>query len=265
MTQPLGIRWTIGDVSDFGFEALRFSIWGARHAFGPAAELTVVVNSLTVGEARSRTGELPNGVTWAEAGDAPHFLKPFLDSGMAEGVAWKLAPLRLFPDRYEISLDNDCILWEVPETVAAWLDEPQPRCLIAADVRSAFGAFAAVTRAEPRNTGIRGLPPHYDLGGALLRMLEQHPTILRSELDEQGLQAAALDLHRPAQVVSVDEVSICSPFWPHTPQLGRSGAHFVGLNAHSLPWSYYGRPAGQEVQEHWKNKRLEVYRRIGMP
>ena len=264
MMQPPGIRWTIGDVSDPGFEALRLSIWGARRAFGEASRLAVVVNSLSVGEARRRTGPVPDDVRWIEAGGTPHFLRPYIDSDMAEGVAWKLAPLRLFPDTYEISLDNDCILWDVPDTVALWLTEPQPRCLIAADVKPAFGAFAAVTRAEPRNTGIRGLPPHDDLGAALLRMLERHPVRLRSELDEQGLQAAAFDLDRPARIVPVEEVSICSPFWPHSPRLGRSGAHFVGLNARNLPFAYYGRPATECVMQNWNNHRPELYRRTGL-
>ncbi|WP_309085180.1 hypothetical protein [Chelativorans sp.] len=35
MRRELGIRWTIGDVSQRGFEALRLSIWGPRLAYQP--------------------------------------------------------------------------------------------------------------------------------------------------------------------------------------------------------------------------------------
>ncbi len=37
-------------------------------------------------------------------------------------MGWKLVPLRLFPDAYELALDNDCILWEMPEGLRRWLE-----------------------------------------------------------------------------------------------------------------------------------------------
>lgn len=263
--RALGIRWTIGDVSPLGFEALRLSIWGAVKAFGPDAGLAVCVNAISIAEARRRTGPVPAHVQWVEAHGTPDFLKDYLDESMAEGVAWKLAPPRLFPERYELSLDNDCICWVKPNAVEAWLGEPEPRCLIAADVKLALGAFTHLTRPEPRNTGIRGLPPGYDLGEALHAVLRKHPVRLASELDEQGLQAVALDLGRPAHVVSIEDVTICSPFWPHEPRLGRAGAHFVGLNSRNLPWSYYNRPATEWVAENWRTHRAELCRRVDLP
>lgn len=264
MTRPLGIRWTIGDVSPQGFEALRLSIRGAWRLFGPEALYAVVVNGMAPETARHRTGPVPEAVGWRAAGGLPDFLGRHLGSDMAEGVAWKFAPLRLFPDRYELSLDNDCILWDQPDAMRAWLEEAEPRCLIAGDVTLAHGAFTAFTREEPRNAGIRGLPPGFDLGAALRAVLERHPVPLASELDEQGLQVVALDLGRPAHVVSTADVSICSPFWPKTPELGRVGAHFVGLNAHALPWTYYDRPAAECVAENWARHRPELHRRVGL-
>ncbi len=262
--RPLGLRWTIGDVSPPGFEALRLSVWGAWRLFGPAARYAVVVNGLSPEAARARAGAVPDAVEWRPAGGLPEILRAHLDAGMAEGVAWKFAPLRCFPDRYELALDNDCILWGRPAALDAWLDEGEPRCLVAADVTPAFGAFAGLTRAEPRNTGIRGLPPGHDLAAALRAVLERHPVPLRSELDEQGLQVVALDQGRPAHVVPVAEVTICSPFWPHVAELGRSGAHFVGLNARDLPWTYYDRPATACVLENWRRHRPALYRRVGL-
>lgn len=263
-TRPIGVRWTIGDVSPQGFEALRLSIWGAWRLFGPEARYTVVVNSLPLEEARGRTGALPAGIEWRPAGALPAGLHRYVDDTMADGVAWKLAPPRCFPERYELSLDNDCILWDLPEAMRVWLDEEEPRCLIAADVELAHGGFAGLTRPEPRNTGIRGLAPGVDLEAALTAVLERHPMPLRSELDEQGLQVVALDLGRRAHVVSTTDVSICSPFWPKRPELGRAGAHFVGLNSRSLPWSYYDRPATDCVVENWERHRAELHRRVGL-
>jgi hypothetical protein len=266
---PLGIRWTIGDVSSRGFEALRLAIWGARRVFGADAAYPVRVNSLSCEEARSRTGPIPDGVEWQPAAELPDFLYDYLDEGMAEGVAWKLAPLRCFPDRHELAFDNDCILWNMPPSIRRWLDSGQPGlCLLEQDVRRMLGQFDDLCGPEPYNTGIRGMPPGFDLGAALRRVLERRPVKLNSELDEQGLQAAALSLAaEPAagpMVVTVEEVTICSPFWPHIPHLGSYGAHFVGLNARRLPWNYYDRPAVECIAENWERHKHELYRRVGL-
>lgn len=266
--RAVGVRWTIGDVDPRGFEALRLAVWGGWRAFGPGAAYTVCVNTVPLAEARRRTGDLPPGVRWIEAtGAFPEWLASHCDpANMAEGKAWKLDPLVVYPDRWEIALDNDCILWEVPETIRAWLGAgDRDRCLIAADVRAAHGKFARYTGDTPMNAGIRGLPPGFDLAGELSAVLAENPeVVMDSELDEQGLQVAAVSRRKPPAVVSVDEVTICSPFWPHIPHLGRSGAHFVGLNDRDLPWKWYDRPATEVLVEHWERIRPELYARAGI-
>jgi hypothetical protein len=234
----LGVRWTIGDVSDRGFEALRLSIWGAYGIFGATARYAVCVNSVGISEARERTGSLPPGVEWhLSDGRIPDFLRSHLDEKLAEGVAWKLAPLRLFPGVYEIALDNDCILWSIPPGFRRWLAGEGVACLLAEDAAPGFGQFAVFCGATPRNTGIRGLPPTFDLAGALQWILAVHPVRLVSELDEQGLQVAALSALRSPEIVTTDDATICSPSPPHVQHLGRCGAHFVGLNMkYPRPW-----------------------------
>jgi hypothetical protein len=259
----LGIRWTIGDVAAGGWEALRLSVWGALRAFGPQAQLAVVVNGVPVDQARERAGSLPPGVRWCAAGQLPGALRRRLDAGMAEGVAWKFAPLRLFPGDFELALDNDCVLWREPEAIRRWRAGP-PGAVLAEDVKAAFGVFAPLCGDAPRNTGIRGLPPGFDLGRALEEALEAQPAPLTSELDEQGLQVAALSRALPIHVVRVDEVTICSPFPPHLQRLGSCGAHFVGLNARSLGWSLEGKPAEAWTREHFDRLRPAVEARVGL-
>ncbi len=263
----LTVRWTIGAVSDFGFEALRLSIWGAWRLFGAATRYLVCVNSMPVAAARRRAGALPAGVVWRRSdGEVPAFLAPHLDAGMAEGVGWKFAPIQIDPGRYTLALDNDCIIWELPAALRSWLEGGDPRsCVLAADVVPSFGQFAAFCGPTALNSGIRGLPPGFDLEYALRSLLRAHPVRLTSELDEQGLQVAALRRFLAVRIVTLEEVTICSPFPPHLPELGRCGAHFVGLNAHSIPWSYRGRPALEHRREHWIRHRRELYRRVGLP
>jgi hypothetical protein len=266
-TPPVALRWTIGDVSPAGFEALRLSLWGARRAFGPEALLGVCVNSIPLDTARALSGDVPDETGWHDAtGQLPRSLAAHLDAGMAEGVGWKLAPLRLFPDRWEISLDNDCILWDTPQAIRDWLDDADPdACVLAEDVRACFGRFAGACGDAPRNSGIRGLPPGFDLEGALVRALSATSGALTSELDEQGLQVAALSHACAPRVVALDDVSICSPFPPHLPHLGRCGAHFVGLNIKRSPWSHGARPALELLREHWARWRAQVEERVFGP
>jgi hypothetical protein len=264
----LGIRWTIGDVSARGFESLRLSIWGAWSIFGADADYCVCVNTVSVDLARKRAGSVPEVVAWSTADSGmPGWLRTrFLDSGLAEGTAWKLAPQRCFPDRRELSLDNDVILWELPAALSAWLgDESPERCLMAEDVVPALGQFASVCEGRALNSGIRGLPAGFDLEQRLSAVLDEHPaTLLVSELDEQGLQAAALSRVIEPHVVSVDDVAICSPFPPHLSRPGRCGAHFVGLNTRRFGWDFHGEPAERVRARHWDQHRAELYQRVGI-
>jgi hypothetical protein len=269
----IGIRWTIGDVSARGFEALGLSIAGAWRIFGETAAYAVCVNTVPLSLARARVGAMPVPVEWHDAtGALPAFLRERLDGGMAEGVGWKLAPLRIFPDRFELSLDNDCILWGRPPTLAHWLGQTDGACLMAEDVRACFGQFQTMCGPEPRNAGIRGLPPGFDLEAALRGALARADALhgrkvtLTSELDEQGLQTVALtrEIGGSPRAVTLDEVSVCSPFWPHRPELGTHGAHFVGLNSRHIDWDYYDRPADDWMSGHWSRYRPILCEKVGI-
>jgi hypothetical protein len=273
---PVGLRWTLGDVSERGFEALRLSIWGAWHVFGARAAYVVCVNSIPAREARERTGPVPPAIEWRPVtlDDAPAFLRTLLARGMAEGTGWKFAPLRVFRERCEIALDNDAILWALPPSLERWLGGGAARgeCLLAEDVRPCHGQFERlVPRGRSLNSGIRGLPPGFDFEAtirATIAVREQEasaPLVFASELDEQGLQAAALSRAGPLHAVTVQEVAICSPFHPHSPYLGSCGAHFVGLNARHIAWDYYERPADEWMTEHWLRHRAALYARTGAP
>ncbi len=274
MSAGLGVRWTVGDVSARGWEALRLSVHCAVRLFGDKAEYAVCVNSVPVERARELAGDLPEEVRWVEvtAGDVPEWLRPHLEGAFAEGVApmsegtaWKLLPVRLFPEMYELSLDNDCVVWAVPEAMRKWL-AAEGRTLMAADTERCLGQFQGDARVVGTiNSGIRGLPPGFDLEAALKASLaEKLGVMLTSELDEQGLQAVALHRSMPALVVETGEVSICSPFWPRDPEMGTCGAHFVGLNSRHIAWDYFDRPGNEVRREHFDRHRAELYRRAGL-
>jgi len=111
------------------------------------------------------------------------------------------------------------------------------------DLGEALGAVLAVAEREARlRTGL--------------------PLDLSGEIEEQGLQAAAILRCAPLHLVRLAEVNLSSPFWPKTPAFGSCGAHFVGMNARHIPWNYFDRPADEWLAEHWERARrlLEPYR-----
>src|SRR5690625_1067693 len=266
MSRKLCIRWTIGDVSPAGFEALGLSIRGARSLFGADALYAIGVNTIPVSEVQRRAGELPPWLRWVEIRREPaEFLRAGLDHDMAEGTGWKLIPPRLFPGMDELALDNDVILWRMPAALRQWLEGGRRECVIAEDVAEGHGRFGALCGPEPRNSGIRAIPVDFDFEGALRAVLAECPGPLESELEEQGLQVAAVSHGRAPLLVRAEEVSICSPFPPHQPGLGSCGAHLVGLNARDFPWSFYGRPAVEVRLEHWQKIRPLIRERLGLP
>ncbi len=264
--ERLVVRWTIGDVSHHGFETLRLSAWGARQLFGGTAHYVVCVNSVPLDWARALAGPVPEEVEWLDVSQRlSSVISRHLDAGMAEGAAWKFAPLRLDPNRYELHLDNDCVLWGLPDAIRAWLEEDEPRCILAEDVAPMLGQFQALCGPAPRNSGIRGVPPGFDLAERLAAALGETGVMLRSELDEQGLVTFACSRDRPPHIVSVDDVAICGPFPPHRQRVGRCGAHFVGLNAHRLSWTHRGRPGEAHVRSNWRRLRPELYHALHLP
>jgi hypothetical protein len=264
MRARLLVRWTIGDVSLCGFEALRLSVHGAWRLFGNAARYVVCVNTVAATRAAEALGDVPAPLEWRAVGrnDIPTFLRHHIDEGFAEGVAWKFAPLSLDTGLPELALDNDCVLWSMPDAIIHWVRE-RDVCVIAEDVRPCYGQFAHLCGDTALNSGIRATPGRFDLGGRLRAVLHETPIMLRSELGEQGLQVAALRRSTGLLVVRLDEVSVCSPFSPHQSAPGICGVHFVGLNSHGLPWRYFDRPATECVREHWVKWRDDIAAYVG--
>jgi hypothetical protein len=87
MQRRIGIRWTVGDVSDRGFEALRFSIAGAFKIFGSQAAYVVCVNTVPLDAVRLRLGEIPTCTGFLDVTQAlSPVVAPHFDERLAEGV-----------------------------------------------------------------------------------------------------------------------------------------------------------------------------------
>jgi hypothetical protein len=264
-TASLGVRWHIGERTSRTYLALRLSILGAWQAFGDSADYAVTVDTLDVAEAQRRVGTLTAPVRWhAVDGLLPDMIQERFDPGLADGTAWKLAPVRVFPDLPELSLEPDCILWSIPPAVRGWLSDAENSFLLADDVRPRFGKFWAFCGGELKSARILGLPPGFDFDAAMAQILDATRGTLSSELEVNGLQVAAVTDSGQAHVVSSEDVSICSPFSPDWPHLGRFGAQFMRLEPRRVDFHHEGRPAIDVAAEHFDAHVLTVAAAVGL-
>jgi hypothetical protein len=242
----VGVRWNVGEARPRAYESLRLSILGAWRLFGPRAAYAVCVNTLSTAEVRRRVGPVPAAVAWVDTtrGWARSFAFAHTGPGRAQNAAWELVPPRLFIDRFEITLDGDVILWEMPSALDAWLAEGSSRSTLLAESHTpSYGAFAGMSGARACSTAIRGVPPGFDLVPAWKGVLRDRPAFLSTAADVQGLQVAAHVRGGDVRQVSVEDIAF------HPPALGRCGVRF----------------AGSDVQ--WDRCRQELYRRVdaGVP
>jgi len=189
--------------------------------FGPGAEYVVCVNTIDIPTAKQRVGAADGMVDWHDSNpDLPMWLLLYIDSNMADGVAWKFAPVRLFPDCHSLSLDNDVVLWSLPDSIRDWMQDGDS-LLTAEDVKACYGKFADFSSILPRNSSRSFRPRH--------------------------------------RVVTLQEVSVSGYFRPHMLELGACGAHFVGVNAKHLPWTWNGRSGEEYIHEYWDCKKTDLY------
>lgn len=201
MMPRMCVRWTIGDVLPYGIEALRLSVWGAYRCFGASARYVIGVHDVAPAHARAVThvlaGSLPDAVAWdgVDPTKLPRWLRR---AGVSPRLVHRFAPILVEAacgDRAELRLDRRCVLFVTPPTLAAWLDDPNPRaCALLAD-----------RDGEP-TASLRGAGRGFDLEEALREALREAPRPLRSREDAERLEVQALSLLGPPHLVSAREV-----------------------------------------------------------
>jgi hypothetical protein len=238
MTPRMCVRWTIGDVLPYGIEALRLSVWGAFRCFGATARYVIGVHDLAPSHARAVThvmaGALPDAVAWdgVDSSLLPGWLR---HADVSPRLAHRFAPVLIDRERAELRLDRRCVLFATPPTLAAWLDDPNPRaCALLADLDG-----------EP-TTGLRGAGRGFDLEEALREVLREAPRAIHSREDAERLEVEALSLLEPPHLVSAREVGGAV-----------LGSHGVRLSPPLAPSS-----ADERGHERWERTLAELRARL---
>lgn len=216
--KPL-VRWTVGPVTNAGFQSLALSITSFLH-FYPDVEPVVCFNCE------------PKQLDWL-----PSFIEKYdqrihhHDTLPPLGVAWKLYPPRLARDRHELFIDNDIVFLErVPEieqffTIGA--------TLLLEGLSRNYGRFERhVPQPYCINSGIFGCPPGFNLdkyvrffGGSEWQENAFGAHAASKTFDEQGLVALALLEFGKFVIIPNDSVINCERHL-----IKGRGMHFVGVN-----------------------------------
>ncbi len=155
------------------------------------------------------------------------------------GVAWKLHPSRLCPERHELCIDNDIVLNERLVEIDQFLE--QDAVLMLETIGRTYGRFDKhIHPAVHVNSGIYGMPPGFDLqkfidfyGGENWEKNAFGDHDLNETFDEQGLVAFALSSYGKSVTIPASSVTNCEHFL-----VEGKGHHFIGLNRRQYHSAY---------------------------
>lgn len=172
------LRWTIGDVSNIGFQIFEESIKTVLKFYENNFDYYVCYNCdekkiitfkdkfLDVNFVKQKW-EPPIPITQSDnINKTLDFFSPVINSSL-----WKISPARISPKTHEIILDNDLIFLKRPKTIDAFLKQSDKN-LIVEDCIRYFGKYDHLihpSNAPGYNSGIIGLVPNYDLGAEIFK------------------------------------------------------------------------------------------------
>lgn len=209
------IKWTVGSKSKLPKEALhcfRLSMKKMKMLL-PDAKLVICYNSDL---------QLP------DLADEVIDQRKITDHGLPygpTGMVWKLYPPRLDINAWEIWLDNDIILYDLPTAIKNFLDSDNLLVISEAMKRSYSKKFDnLIPLGVNYNSGIVALPPKFDLRSQLeLEMREPWSEYF----DDQSILAVIFQRFE-TEVIPLREVSVVLEDKRY--ERGTHGMHFCGLN-----------------------------------
>ena len=229
--KPL-MRWSIGPVKPIGFRVLSLSVKLAKKIF-PEFDFVICYNQISSEEIfklEKLEIELINSELYVDE----FFFKP----SNGYHVHWKLFPPRIRMNSFEIFLDNDVVLTKRPPEIDKFLKEDSTLLSqgLNANLHGQFGS--ASPNGVRINSGIFGLPPHFDLNERALKIAKNHNiTKWKNKFDEQGLIAATLLEYPFYHIIPITTVPILEPNFSLSGFTTSTccGYHFVQVNYKTHP------------------------------
>ena len=223
--KPL-VRWTIGNVKPAGYECLARSIDNFTNLYDVDVK---VCHNCSVDNLKN----IPSQYLYDQRQEWS--IEPM-------GVAWKLYPPRLAPERHELLIDNDIIIEKHIEEIDKFFNS---NCtLLLEDVTRCYGKFEKHVPPEYCiNSGIYGMPPDFNLDkfidffaktGWEVNAKGEYES--SKTFDEQGLVAFSLLSHPSYVIIPNTSVRTCEREFEEG-----KGMHFIGLNRreHHRPFQLF--------------------------
>jgi hypothetical protein len=217
--KPL-IRWTVGSVSDCGFDCLIKSVELMKGILGCTCEYAICYNNLT----KNQMDSLPKVDIVIDA-ESYSFLYDTLKPETRYGTAWKLYPARIRKESHEIILDNDIVLYKLPKKIINFLSS-NDIVLTKSFIRSYYGVLEELVPDNFNiNTGVLCLPPNYDFEKEIDYNIKKFKIKWEDHFSEQTLIAHIMSKYK-CELIDTSEIFVTAEEF----NLGSCGVHFVGLN-----------------------------------
>lgn len=237
--KPL-VRWTVGPVSNLGWEILAESV----KTFGkiyPEFDRIVCYNHIS----DERIDFLKSFGVDLYKSEQDEIFYPLTPpgpnpSGFGDPASgWKLMPARLKINSHELWLDNDILIVDRVPVIDHWIQNDWK--IISEGLFRIFGAYDHKVKAGIQAcAGLFGCPPGFDFQSEIIELCNE---VLQGEplghYDEQGLVAAIMT-NGPFRMVPMRSVKILQ-YFENLPDPLPHGMHMVGINRNKeyKPWEQY--------------------------
>lgn len=214
------IRWTIGDVSEQGFNALNISIRNWKKLYEDQFDIFVCYNNISIKKIEHIKGvEFINQEDYKDS-----LIIPPLDGN----PSWKLYPPRLKKECYEIFIDNDLIFSKRMPLIDDFLKDKF--FFITEGLKRGFGFFDNLVKNKNNlNSGLFGLTPFYDFKKELETSIKETGFEKWNDFfDEQGCVAYTINKQN-YKMISLLQIGLCNERSPGYTE-GEYGTHFVRIN-----------------------------------
>lgn len=230
VSKPI-IRWTLGNVSNEGFDVLLKSIFYWKKNYKDLFFTIVCYNEANpehIIELKKNEVNLFDQIKEYKNYSEKYLWKPAL-------CGWKLYPARLNLNSHEIFCDNDIIITKKLHIIDEFLNSDMVFSCSA--IKRCFGNFdGLIPQGLKFNNGFFGVPPLFDLESKVKEIqIKSQMNGWYDFFDEQGLISSIFLKHKNFKTISMNEVYNCFKNFKYC-----DGMHFCGINkGHDKYWRMY--------------------------
>lgn len=214
------IRWTIGNVSNYGIDCLQASVSSFLKLYKNNFDYFICYNNLDFNKIKFLEKYNLNFLNQEEHKDSV-CIEPI------SNPCWKLYPPRINLDVHEIFIDNDLIVYKKIPLIDKFLDSNKLFFITEAVKRSYSDNLNNFIH-NKFNSGFFGVPPKFDFLKKINNIINKYEIVSweHSIFEEQSVVAKIIEEENNFSVISLDEIHVCFEEIKNS----KFGLHFVGLN-----------------------------------